>query len=243
MAEAMATSWAASRACLAVFAFVEGGEHGERALAMWSSLAAAERIPEGLEADLLEHTATCWIRAGHPRRALPLARRAVDMRRTARADPSDLGRALGRLGEAALFAGVHLDAAAALDEAADLLESAAPSGVRAEVLALRAELLMLQGFNTDAIAVAERALGESMALGPRQHRGACGEHPRCRTLRQPGAHGRVRGVPASSSGHRPAAGRPVRGRASSHQPRSRPGAEGRTGGCGPAVARGSRPSP
>ena len=165
MAEAMSTSWAASRACLAVFAFVEGGEHGERALAMWSSLAAAERGPEALGADLLEHTATCWIRAGHPRRALPLARRAVDLRRTAGADSSDLGRTLGRLGEAALFAGQHLDAAAALDEAADLLESSGPSGVRAEVLALRAELLMLQGLNTEAVALAQRALDESVLLG------------------------------------------------------------------------------
>ena len=169
LGEALAASIEAGLQAESRLAFAEARRHFENALELWDRVEDAPGRADMDRAAVLIRAAQNASLTGEPRRAVDLARSAVD-ELGAKTDPARAALARERLGEFLWLAGESDDAVRALSEAVDLLPRE-PSVERARVLAADARLLMLHGRPKDSAAMCEEAISITRDAGADDVRG------------------------------------------------------------------------
>jgi DNA-binding CsgD family transcriptional regulator/tetratricopeptide (TPR) repeat protein len=162
-AEALAASVLAAGQAEAVFGLAEAYAQLERALALWPSVPdAAELAGIGL-ADLCAWTAELADEVGDDRRAVELARRAIEL--AGGDDPHRAALLHVRLGEYLYGTGSNEAALAAIRRAVELVPTDPPSTEGAYCLATLAGALMVAWAHAESLPIAEQALALARRIG------------------------------------------------------------------------------
>jgi DNA-binding CsgD family transcriptional regulator len=160
---------AAGEAAEQGLAFAEARRHFERALDLWDQLPeVAAELPVD-RAELFGRAAQAAHQVGDEARAVALARAGLE-HLDAAAEPVRAALLCERLGWYLWLSGSD-EALDAYQEAVDLLAGAPPSAALAQVLAGRAQALMMASRIREAKAGAEEALGAARAAGARPEEG------------------------------------------------------------------------
>jgi DNA-binding CsgD family transcriptional regulator len=154
--EALAASVDAARQAEAVFGLAEAHAHLERALALWPAVPDAAELAGIRLADLCAWTAELADEVGDDRRAVELARRAIEL--AGGDDPHRAALLHVRLGEYLYGTGSNEAALAAIRRAVELVPTDPPSTEGAYCLATLAGALMVAWHHAESLPVAEQAL-------------------------------------------------------------------------------------
>lgn len=140
-----------------VWAFAEALGHLERALELWEQVAAGQRPDGTSKLDLLARAAEAAHLSGDNRRAMALARSALDLLGDS-TDTEALGVAHARLGRYLLAEEGAAEQALAEYQTAASLVGERSARTRASILAGQAHILMLQGRALEARGPCEQAI-------------------------------------------------------------------------------------
>ena len=170
MPEALAAYVRAGLEAEQVFAFVEAGQHFERALEIWDLVEdAAERTQLDL-LDVVTHAAHNAHIAGEHHRAVTLGRMAIELADRG-GDVICSAFARERVGRYLWIAGDSDGSLAAYRDAVRMLPPDPPTPALARVLAAEAQILMLRAPGQETRAACERAIEIARAVARAPPRG------------------------------------------------------------------------